>query len=205
MIKNTRFLKKYTNIITILFIGVLIGLLLLLASYWAGRTWQSHQIPNKNGYSLPSPAVDFSLMAATGEWHSIRALGGNIILLSFGATTCYQTCEDMLSKLASARTNLGTDEKFVQVIILTLDSDQDTPVTLDKYVQNFDPSFLALSGSQQDLYNIARSYNVFYTTINDYQPAAMLIDHQGQWQKAYTLETSEKEITIDMQHFLSNH
>ncbi|MEN8171979.1 MAG: SCO family protein [Chloroflexota bacterium] len=205
MKKNTHFTLNNANTLMILSAGVLIGLLAVLTSFWVGRTWKNHQILNQDINHLPSPAVDFSLKAASGEAHSIRALYGKIILLSFGATTCNQPCDDMLSKLASARTDLGADKDHVQVIILALDSEQDSPAALTAYVQKFDPSFLALSGSKNDLNDIARSYDVIYSTVKDYQPAAMLIDPQGQWQEVYTSETNIKEITTDMQQYLSYH
>lgn len=204
MKKNTRFYLKNANTLTSLSIGIFMGLTLTLASFWAGRAWQSQQSLAEQGFDLPSPAVDFTLMAATGEAHSIRAMRGKVILLSFGASTCDQPCEDMLSKLADARTNLESDAALVHVIILALDSEQDSPAELAQYVQNFDPVFLALSGSQRDLGDIAHSYNIFYATVEDYQPVAILIDPDGQWQKVYSLETSVKEIIADIQYYLSN-
>ncbi len=205
MKKNTRFYQKYAITLAILCMGASMGLALTLASFWVGRVWQSHQSRNEQEQYLPHPAVDFTLLAATGEAHSIRAMRGKIILLSFGATACDQPCVEILSKLASARTNLGNDAEQVHVIILALDSKQDSPAQLAQYAQSFDPSFLGLSGSQSDLDDIAHSYNVFHTTVADYHPTAMLIDTYGQWQKIYTLETSVKKITTDMQYYLNIH
>lgn len=52
------------------------GLALTLASFWVGRTWQGCQSLNEQEQYLPHPAVEFTLMAATGEAHSIRAMRG---------------------------------------------------------------------------------------------------------------------------------
>ena len=67
-------------------------------------------------------------------------------MLFFGFTHCPDVCPTTLAELAQAVKKLGPDAERVQVLIVTVDPERDTPEVLGKYVTAFDPRFLGLRG-----------------------------------------------------------
>jgi protein SCO1 len=101
----------------------------------------------------PPPAMDFTLKAADGSEFRLSRYRGKIVLLSFGYTFCPDVCPTTLVELSQVRTRLGEAAKRVQVAFITLDPERDTPERLRAYTSAFDPTFIGLTGSEEQLAN----------------------------------------------------
>ena len=99
-------------------------------------------------------------------------------MLFFGFTHCPDVCPTTLADTAQALKTLGADADRVQVLIVTVDPERDTPEQLGKYVTAFDPRFLGLSGDAEATRRAAKEFKIFYEKRKSGDSYSM--DHSGQ-------------------------
>jgi protein SCO1/2 len=83
----------------------------------------------------------------------------------FGFTSCPDVCPSTLAVLTEFREALTrefADAKDVNIILVTVDPERDTPVILKQYVQHFDPHFFGLSGTDANIRNLANQLGASY-------------------------------------------
>ena len=91
---------------------------------------------------------------------------GKISLVYFGFTLCPDVCPTTLVHLSHLKTNLNPDEaEQLQVYLITVDPERDTPERLKEYLAYFDPNFKGLVGNPEQLAHMAKSCNVFYNKV----------------------------------------
>ncbi len=122
-------------------------------------------------------ARDFALTDQTGALRHLADYRGRVVVIFFGYTQCPDVCPTTLATLARARHALGSDADRVQVLFVTLDPARDTPQLLAQYVPNFDPSFVALSGTPEQIAATAREFKVFYQKVAGPTPSSYTLDH----------------------------
>jgi protein SCO1 len=108
----------------------------------------------------PSPPMDFTLKASDGSEFRLSHHRGKVVLLSFGYTFCPDVCPTTLVELSQVRARLGAAANRVQVAFITLDPERDTPERLGIYATTFDPSFVGLTGSEEQLAQVWKAYGV---------------------------------------------
>ena len=125
-------------------------------------------------------ARDFSLPDQNGKLRSIKDFAGKIVVVFFGYTQCPDVCPTTMAELVEVRNALGKDGQRVQGIFVTVDPDRDTPQVLQAYVENFDPSFIALRPtSAEQLAAIAKDFKVFYKRVDGRTPTSYTMDHSA--------------------------
>jgi protein SCO1/2 len=85
---------------------------------------------------------------------------GKVIVLTFGYTSCPDICSTVLAELAQVRQRLGTAAKRVQVVYVSVDPERDTPARLRAYTEQFDKTFLGLTGPMDRLAPVWKAYGV---------------------------------------------
>jgi protein SCO1 len=120
---------------------------------------------------------DVTLQAHTGKRVSTADYRGKTQILFFGYTHCPDICAPTLAKLAALRQALNADAERVQVLFVTVDPAHDTPEQLAGFVPKFDPSFIGLTGTPEEIAAAAREHKVAY--IPGGNGPAMTIDHSG--------------------------
>ena len=134
-----------------------------------------------NGIDITGSVIGQSLAGLKdnrGQERSIAEFHGKVVIVFFGYTTCPDVCPTTLSRLAAAMKALGTDARRVQVILVSVDPETDTPQKLDQYVTAFDPSFIGLSGNPAATDDVARGFKVFFAKDgDDHHAVRREIDH----------------------------
>ncbi len=120
---------------------------------------------------------DVALQAHTGKRVSTAAFRGKLLLLFFGYSRCPDICGPTLAKLAGLRRALGAEAERVQVLFITVDPAHDTAEKLADFVPKFDPSFLGLTGTPEEIAAAAREYKVGVMPADAH--AAMQLNHSG--------------------------
>jgi protein SCO1/2 len=113
------------------------------------------------GCARGNAAADFTLQDAGGAPWSLAAQRGKAVVLTFGYTHCTDTCPATLAKLAQATRALGTRAADVEVAFVTVDPQRDTPAILRAYLQKFDPRFVGLTGTPQQVAAVEQAYHVW--------------------------------------------
>jgi protein SCO1 len=124
-------------------------------------------------------ARDFQLVDHNGQARTLKDFRGKAVVLFFGYTQCPDVCPTTMSEVAEAKRLLGPDGARVQGLFITLDPERDTPAVLKAYMENFDPSFLALRGSPDQLAALAKEYKVYYKKVPGATPTSYTMDHSA--------------------------
>jgi len=124
-------------------------------------------------------ARDFQLTDHNGQPRSIKDFAGKVVVVFFGFTQCPDVCPTALAELAEVKRTLGKDGDKLQGIFVTVDPDRDTPEVLKGYMANFDPSFLALRGTPEQLATMAKDYKVYYKKVDGKTPTSYTMDHSA--------------------------
>jgi protein SCO1/2 len=131
----------------------------------------------------------FELTDHTGARRSLADFRGKVVTVFFGFTQCPDVCPGTLIEMKEVMALLGDDADRVQALFITVDPERDTPEVLAAYVPAFDPRFLGLYGSPEEIARVAKGYRVFYEKVPGSSPenyqinhtaASYVIDAQGQ-------------------------
>lgn len=108
----------------------------------------------------------FTLTDQNGRRISDAAFAGKYRLVYFGYTFCPDVCPtDMATLGAGLRRFEASDPARaarVQPIFITVDPARDTPAVLRQFVSQFHPRFIGLTGSEDEIAQVARAYRIFH-------------------------------------------
>ncbi len=109
--------------------------------------------------SAPLPKADFTLTNTAGEPFAFREeTQGYVTLLFFGYTSCPDICPVHMANIAAVLRRLPPQTASrVKVVMVTVDPERDTPERLRSWLNAFDPSFVGLTGSVEEVNGILRS------------------------------------------------
>jgi protein SCO1/2 len=124
-------------------------------------------------------AKDFQLPDADGKLRSLKEFQGKVVVLFFGYTQCPDVCPTTLTELAQVKKLLGADADKLQGVFITVDPERDTPAVLKAYMASFDPGFVALRGSPEQLAATAKDFKVFYKKTEGKTPTSYSMDHSA--------------------------
>ncbi len=124
-------------------------------------------------------ARDFRLPDAEGKERSLQDFRGKLVVVFFGFTQCPDVCPTAMSELAEIKRQLGADGSRLQGVFITVDPERDTPEVLKAYMANFDPSFVALRGSPEQLAQVAQEFKAYYKKVEGKQPGSYTMDHSA--------------------------
>ncbi len=119
----------------------------------------------------------FALQDPDGRRVALADLRGRSVLLYFGYTYCPDVCPITLAKLARLKQDLGDDADRVQVLMISVDPERDTPVALADYVSVFDPTFVGVTGAQAEIDQAGEPYGLYYQKHEGTAATGYLIDH----------------------------
>lgn len=105
-------------------------------------------------------APRFVLTGHEGNKVRLDQFQDKIVLISWGYTNCPDICPLTLANLNETIEYLGEDANNVQVLFVTVDPERDTAQRMNSYVPYFNESFIGLTGSQEEIEDIADSYAV---------------------------------------------
>ena len=132
-------------------------------------------------FDPPRPAPDFALPATRGGEFRLSRHRGKVVVLAFGYTSCPDVCPTVLAELTQVRAQLGTAAQRVQVVYVSVDPQGDTPPRLRAFVEQFDKTFLGLTGSMDQLAPVWKAYGVSVARrdMPGSQPPIYLIHHSA--------------------------
>ncbi|TMH01847.1 MAG: SCO family protein [Betaproteobacteria bacterium] len=122
-------------------------------------------------------AHTLSLPDADGKVRTLAEFKGKVTVVFFGYTQCPDVCPTTMAELAEVKRSLGKDSERVQGVFVTIDPERDTPQLLKNYITAFDPSFVALRGSDAQTKAVAKEFKVYYAKVEGRTPGSYTMDH----------------------------
>jgi protein SCO1/2 len=192
-------IPKSILIALVVLAGVVLAALILLPllrpHVFHGQVLQS-QVP-----------VDFTLTAHTGERVALSDFRGKHAVIYFGYTYCPDVCPTTLARLNQALMLLGDRAGDVQVLMVSVDPERDTPEKLAPYMAAFNPTFLGLTGSEQELLQAATPFGVYFAKhevegqsgyLVDHTASTMVVDPEGRVKLIWPPNTSAQFMAEDL-------
>lgn len=150
--------RPFPGAFVVLALAVLLGVGFLVARANFSRPLAG-PLQEQAGADIGGP---FTLVNQDGKTVSDTDFRGKYMLIYFGYTFCPDVCPTSLARNADALKLLGDKAAKVQPILITVDPERDTPETLKPYVAAFGPNLVGLTGTAEQIAQVARAYRVFY-------------------------------------------
>lgn len=148
---------------------------------------------------------DFALVDQTGVHRSLGDYRGGVVLVFFGFVQCPDACPIELLKLSHVMQQLGPARDQVRLLFITLDPEHDTPEELKKYLANFDPRFIGLTGTVAQVDQAAKQFAVNYAPIArgagytiDHSTATFVLDARGKLRLVGGKESTIEDFVHDL-------
>ena len=124
-------------------------------------------------------AQGFSLTDHNGQLRTLKDFAGKIVVVFFGFVQCPDVCPTTMAELAQVKQLLGRDGDKLQAVFITVDPERDTPALLKAYMANFDPAFLALRPTPEQLPQLAKDFKVYYKKVEGRTAGSYSMDHSA--------------------------
>lgn len=112
-------------------------------------------------YQPAEGVADFALTDQDGSAFRLSGGSGKVRLLYFGYTSCPDICPATLVNWRTIKQQLGDAANGVQFIMVTVNPEVDVPAEMKRYVRLFDPTFVGLSGSVEELASVWHAFGVY--------------------------------------------
>jgi protein SCO1/2 len=107
---------------------------------------------------------------------------------------------------------LGKKADDVQVIMVSVDPERDTADKLEEYVHAFDPDFIGLTGTPEQIAEVAARYGVYYAKhegsdasgyLIDHTATVMVINEEGRLKLLESFGTTPEDMAADLAHLIN--
>jgi protein SCO1/2 len=191
-------------------IKIALGILAVILGLAAGIYFFRPHTFHGTVIQSPETSYDFTLTSAKGDV-SLSDFRGKLVLIYFGYTFCPDICPATLANVGQSLRELGAKADDVQLIMISLDPERDTPEKLAEYVAHFHPSFIGVTGTQDELAKIASLYGIFYEKIAgtdntgyllNHTATLLVIDREGYLKLVFPFGVTVPEIADDLKYML---
>jgi protein SCO1 len=159
----------------------------------------------------PMEAPDFELESADGALAK-DDLAGQLVVLFFGFTHCPDVCPDTMARLARAMRELDErQQEQIQVVLVSVDPERDSPDKLQQYAGAFHPSFIGATARQEEIDRIASGYGIYQVRVPlegeegytiDHTAAVLVLNRRGETVLIWSYGTTSEEMASDLAFLL---
>lgn len=165
---------------------ILVGFAALVAVLVAVVQLRDPPSPTASAVDIGGP---FELVDTAGRPVTEKTLLGKPSAVFFGFTYCPEVCPTTLTELTAALNALGRDADKLNVVLVSVDPERDTPEQLKLYLSNFDSRIQGFTGTPEAVAKAAKAYRVFYKKVPvdggeytvDHSSAVYLFDRKGRF------------------------
>ena len=146
---------------------------------------------------MATPAVSiggpFTLTDHTGREVTDESFRGKYLLVFFGFTACPDVCPAGLLTAAQVMEQLGPSSSKVQPLFITVDPERDRPEQMAQYVAQFDSRLVGLTGTPEQIRDVAARYRVYYAKQKPKDDDFYLVDHTAFF---YLMDPNGKSVGV---------
>ena len=124
-------------------------------------------------------AQGFALNDHNGQARKLSDFQGRVTVVFFGYTQCPDVCPTTLAELVEVKRLLGVQGDKVQGIFVTVDPERDQAPMLKAYVEHFDPTFLAMVPTAEQLTVLAKDYKIYFKKVSGATSTSYTVDHSA--------------------------
>jgi protein SCO1 len=189
-----------------LLLALLVGVAMLAATGVASATDFRTSDVTGQGYGN----VISGLVGPEGRAYSRDDFKGRVTIMLFGFTHCPDICPTALLNLSAVLDQLGEKSSLVQIALVTVDPERDTPEALEDYMSSFGPNFVGLTGEPDAIRRVARAFKVFFQKVPlpggdytmDHSVAIYALDKHARTRLMFTMNRPLEDIAHDILQLL---
>lgn len=187
---------------------MMVGLLMVTGLQACKEPYEWHA----NDITGAMPDLQFNLIGPDEDMISAQSLQGRPVLVFFGFTSCPDVCPTTLAQLKTVVKKLGPQADEVQVLLVSVDPDRDTPAVMKSYTAGFGPWVLGLTGPEADIDALRERYGVYASMESSdergnynvmHSPAVFVFDQHGSARLLFTDVSDSDAVASDLRELLS--
>ncbi|XP_029969033.1 protein SCO2 homolog, mitochondrial [Salarias fasciatus] len=191
----------------------------LIGAWWYVYTEKQQKLQRQRLEQLRQVALGqgtFSLLDHRGRRRTKQDFLGRWVLLYFGFTHCPDICPDELDKMSAVVAALDGDASLppVQPLFITVDPERDDVPALARYVKDFHPRLVGLTGTPEEVKHAGRDYRVYANPGPKDEDGDYIVDHtiliylvspDGLFLDYYNRMKSQEQIVESVRNHIKNH
>ncbi|KAM5135276.1 protein SCO1 homolog, mitochondrial [Mantella aurantiaca] len=142
---------------------------------------KEEKIEKERNRSLGKPLVGgpFSLIDHTGLPKTDQHFLGQWVLLYFGFTHCPDVCPEEIEKMMEVVDKIDAMDIVPNItpLFITVDPERDDPEAVAKYIKEFSPKLIGLTGSREQVAQVAKAYRVYFSPGPKDDDSDYIVDH----------------------------
>lgn len=136
--------------------SILLGALAIIAVAVGAFAFNATRTQGGQAFGAP-----FTLVDQKGRPVTEQAFRGQPSAVFFGFTHCPEVCPTTLYEMDGWLKALGEDGENIRTFFVSVDPERDTPEVLDAYVGNVSDRITALTGTPEQVAEMAKSFGIF--------------------------------------------
>jgi len=122
----------------------------------------------------------FEMVDHNGRQVSDQTFKGRYLLVFFGFTHCPDICPAALQTVTAALERMGPKADKIAPLFVSVDPERDTPEILKEYLSYFDARIIALTGSQEQVAKMVKTYRAYARKVPNSEAADdYTVDHSA--------------------------
>ena len=162
----------------------------------------------------PQLMPDFTLTNQDGQPTKLSDLTRDkAVMIFFGYTHCPDVCPLSMGDFKAYKKALGDAAEDVRFVMVSIDGERDTPEVMKRYVTAFDPEFIGLTGSENEVRQIGLRYGVHFQKekpqgtqaayLVSHTSYSYLVDKDGRWRVVFPFRAGAKVVAEDIRTVLA--
>lgn len=130
----------------------------------------------------PISKPDVTLQDTTGApFNLAQDTAGEVVLVYAGYTNCPDVCPTTVADVAAALRGLPAAERDrVSVVMFSTDPERDEPARMRAFLDQFDPSFIGVLGSEEELIGAVNAMGIDVQPPSANEAGDLLVEHGSQ-------------------------
>jgi len=177
------------------------GMIVLLGGFlaYSTMTWNINQSGGSQSQGRADIGGTFEAVLHTGEKITDKDMKGRPHVVFFGFTHCPDVCPMTLYEGSQWYKALGPDGDKIDMYFASIDPERDTAKVLSDYISAFDPRIKGITGSVEQMAEMAKKWRVFaqkVPTDDDYTmnhtATTFLMNSKGEFVRAISYGEDSK-------------
>ncbi|KAM9638489.1 protein SCO1 homolog, mitochondrial isoform 1-T1 [Morphnus guianensis] len=158
---------------------VLCGGLLAAMKKVKRRKEEELEKERNRGIGKPLLGGPFSLINHEGQPKTSKDYIGQWVLIYFGFTHCPDICPDELEKMIEVVDEIDRIPTLPNLtpLFITIDPERDNEEAIARYVKEFSPKLVGLTGTKAQIDQVAKAYRVYYSEGPKDEDDDYIVDH----------------------------